>query len=197
MSHYYKFDPKLKSLPHSISYQYFDHTFTFKSDLGVFSKDRVDFGTHLMLLNINNHDVTHILDMGCGYGVSGIVMKHKYPSVKLSAFDINPRAVELTRANIENYQLTDSHVYLSDGIPSFVSDVDLALLNPPIRAGKQVVFKLYKQAHEVLKPQGSLYIVIQKKQGALSSLKYLESLFQSVTCITRDKGYFVYQAIKG
>lgn len=196
MSHYYKFDPKLKSHPNIISYYFFDHTFSFKSDLGVFSKQRVDFGTNLMLMHIKYPQPKHILDMGCGYGVVGIVLKHLYPSAKLSAFDINPRAIELTRMNMESHQLKDSHAYVSDGVPSNVTDVDLALLNPPIRAGKQVVFQLYEQAYKVLKSQGEFYIVIQKKQGASSSLKFLESLFHSVTCIAKEKGYFVYRSIK-
>jgi 16S rRNA (guanine1207-N2)-methyltransferase len=196
MSHYYKFDPQLKTQPNTITYRYVNDTYSFKSDLGVFSKQRVDFGTHLMLMHVDHHPVTHILDMGCGYGVVGIVMKYKFPSAKLSAFDINPRAVELTRANIEIHQVKNANVFISDGIPFDVSDVDLALLNPPIRAGKQVVFQLYEQAHKVLKSKGALYIVIQKKQGAESSQKFLESLFHTVKRVAKEKGYFVFQAIK-
>jgi 16S rRNA (guanine1207-N2)-methyltransferase len=196
MSHYYQFDSQLQSQPTSISYTFKAVHYTFVSDRGVFSKQKIDFGTHLMLNHITPDHVSHILDMGCGYGVVGIVLRHQYPKAKLSMFDINARAVELSMKNAETYHILDAYIKESDGIPSEIKDVDVAVLNPPIRAGKDVVFKLYKQAYDVLVKDGSLYIVIQKKQGALSSYAYLQTLFKTVTCIAKDKGYFVYKATK-
>lgn len=196
MSHYYQFDEQLHSKPISISYTFKGVHYTFLSDRGVFSKQKIDFGTHLMLNQISEDHVSHILDMGCGYGVVGIVLRHLYPNAQLSMFDINPRAVELSVKNAHTYHMLDAHISVSDGIPKETIDVDLAVLNPPIRAGKKVVFNLYKQAYDVLSKQGSLYVVIQKKQGAPSSYVHLQSLFDSVTCVAKDKGYVVYKAIK-
>jgi 16S rRNA (guanine1207-N2)-methyltransferase len=196
MSHYYKFDEQLQSQQISVSYTFKAIHYTFISDKGVFSKQKVDFGTHLMLNHITQDRVSHILDMGCGYGVVGIVLRKIYPNAQLSMFDINPRAVDLSIKNAQTYEILNAQIKVSDGIPSDIKDVDLAVLNPPIRAGKDIVFKLYKQAHDVLVKNGSLYIVIQKKQGAASSSAYLKTLFDSVTCIAKDKGYFVYKATK-
>jgi 16S rRNA (guanine1207-N2)-methyltransferase len=196
MSHYYKFDEQLQSKPFDIQFEFDGLTYTFLSDIGVFSKSNVDYGTRVMLESIHLNSVSHILDMGCGYGVSGIVLKSKFKDAHLSAFDINPRAVELTKKNLSRYHINSSTVYVSDGIPNEVDNVDLAVLNPPIRAGKDTVFKLYQQAYEVLVKGGSLIVVIQKKQGANSTLKYLESTFHKVNVLTKDKGYHVYQAIK-
>lgn len=196
MSHYYTFDEQLQSQQISVSYTFKAVHYTFISDKGVFSKQKVDFGTDLMLNHITQDHVLHILDMGCGYGVVGIILRQMYPSARLSMFDINPRAVDLSVKNAHAYHILDADIKVSDGIPSDVKDVDVAVLNPPIRAGKNVVFKLYKQAYDVLINNGSLYIVIQKKQGAASSNAYLNTLFDSVTCIAKDKGYFVYKATK-
>jgi 16S rRNA (guanine1207-N2)-methyltransferase len=196
MSHYYQFDEQLQSQPISVSYTFKAVHYTFLSDKGVFSKQKVDFGTHLMLNHITQDHVSHILDMGCGYGVVGIVLRQLYPNARLSMFDINPRAVDLSIKNAHTYHILDGHIIVSDGVPPGTEHVDLAVLNPPIRAGKDIVFKLYKQAYDVLVNKGNLYIVIQKKQGAASSHKYLMTLFDSVTCIAKDKGYFVYKATK-
>jgi 16S rRNA (guanine1207-N2)-methyltransferase len=196
MSHYYTFDEQLQSQQISVSYTFKAVHYTFISDKGVFSKQKVDFGTDLMLNHITQDHVSHILDMGCGYGVVGFILRQMYPSARLSMFDINPRAVDLSVKNAHAYHILDADIKVSDGIPSDVKDVDVAVLNPPIRAGKNVVFKLYKQAYDVLINNGSLYIVIQKKQGAASSNAYLNTLFDSVTCIAKDKGYFVYKATK-
>ena len=45
------------------------------------------------------------------------------------------------------------------------------LSNPPIRAGKDIVHEILEKAVEYLVPDGELWIVIQKKQGAPSALK--------------------------
>jgi 16S rRNA (guanine1207-N2)-methyltransferase len=68
------------------------------------------------------------------------------------------------------------------------------VLNPPIRAGKQVIYELYEKSKEVLNASGHLYIVIRKAQGAASSKDKLETLFRKVAMIERDKGYLVYDA---
>lgn len=196
MSHYYKLDEQLHSHPFEITFKFKGSIFTFLSDSGVFSKSSVDFGTQFMLEHIQLDKVTHILDMGCGYGVSGIVLSQVYQSSKLSMFDINPRAVALTKHNVERYHLKGADISVSDGVPSHINHVDLAVLNPPIRAGKETVFRLYDQAYDVLVTNGSLFVVIQKKQGAPSTLKYLSSKFKIVNLIAKNKGYYLYQAIK-
>ena len=73
---------------------------------------------------------------------------------------------------------------------------DSIILNPPIRAGKVVIYDLYDKAYHTLRENGSLYIVIQKKQGASSSVNKLSELFKTVTVLDRKGGYWVIQAIK-
>ncbi|MNI93379.1 Ribosomal RNA large subunit methyltransferase G [compost metagenome] len=73
---------------------------------------------------------------------------------------------------------------------------DVVLSNPPIRAGKEVVHAIFEGAYERLSSGGSLWIVIQKKQGAPSAKQKLESLFAEVEEVTKDKGYRIYKATK-
>ena len=74
--------------------------------------------------------------------------------------------------------------------------MDAILTNPPIRAGKQIVFRLYEDAYQTLHPGGILYVVIQKKQGAPSSVKKLEEIFGQCEVIEKNKGYWILLAKK-
>ncbi|MDA0871355.1 MAG: methyltransferase [Firmicutes bacterium] len=192
MSHYYQFDEKLKSLEKTITYRFNDNIFTFITDQGVFSKDHVDHGSDVLLHAIHETDVSSILDIGCGYGVLGCVLKTLHPNAKLTMFDINPRAVQLAKKNTEH--LKDVLVLESSVVPG--QGYDLAVINPPIRAGKSMIFSLYQQAFHALEANGILYVVISKRHGAPSTVVYLKTMFDEVSRVNKAKGYDVYKAIK-
>ena len=74
--------------------------FTFFTDNGVFSKDGLDFGSRLLLETIPLEEVGgKVLDMGCGYGVFGIVL-NKILSCSVDMCDVNLRALHLSKINI-------------------------------------------------------------------------------------------------
>ena len=68
--------------------------------------------------------------------------------------------------------------------------------NPPIRAGKKVVFEILEKAYDHLNDDGELFVVIQKKQGAPSAKKKMEDVFGNCEVVTRDKGYFIFNLLK-
>ena len=70
------------------------------------------------------------------------------------------------------------------------------ITNPPIRAGKDVVYAIYDGAYTHLCENGELWVVIQKKQGAPSSKEHLEKLFGNCEIVTRDKGYYILKSVK-
>ncbi len=74
---------------------------------------------------------------------------------------------------------------------------DTIVTNPPIRAGKAVVHRIFEEGYELLEQGGSMWVVIQKKQGAPSAQAKLESLFEDVEEVTKDKGYRIFRAVKG
>lgn len=197
MSHYYTKNPDVKSDPQLINYYFNDISFKFKTDNGVFAKSYVDFGTNLLLHSLVVNELPEpLLDLCCGYGVVGIVLK-KLTKKEVYATDINERAVALARDNAI-LNAVKLNIYSGDkleGIPSNVTFSQI-VLNPPIRAGKATVFALYDLSYERLVKQGELDIVIQKKQGKDSTLKYLTNLFARVEVINKDKGYFIIKAIK-
>ena len=196
MSHYFINDPDLASKRKEIEYHFNNGFFKFVTDNGVFSKKEVDRGSNILISKVYNLTLgKNILDLGCGYGVVGIVIKKNNMNSNVDLVDVNDRAIELAKINAE---LNDVKVkvFNTDDITSLNKKYDSILLNPPIRAGKKVIYGLYKSSYDVLNKGGKLYIVIQKKQGSESSIKQLQLLFSEVKTIAHKSGYQIIESIK-
>lgn len=196
MSHYYTDNSQLASNPRSFDYYFDNEKFIFTTDNGVFCKENVDYGSYLLIKNTFRQALgNRLLDLGCGWGPVGIIIKRFNPDIEVTAVDVNSRAVELTNLNaVQNKTLIKA--CLCTDILTLNLLFDSIILNPPIRAGKVVIYNLYDKAYHTLRENGSLYIVIQKKQGASSSVNKLSELFKTVTVLDREGGYWVIQAIK-
>ena len=196
--HYYsKTQDGLESKSNEFIFNFKDHSFKFHTDSGVFSKEYIDYGTFAMLKAFVPNDIDlPILDMGAGYGPIGIVVSKLY-NKKTVMCEINERAYNLILKNIEENN-SDSLAYNSNLYESLDNNIKFSsvITNPPIRAGKDIVFKIYEGAYERLSKNGELWVVIQKKQGAPSSKEKLISLFGNCEIITRDKGYYILKSIK-
>jgi 16S rRNA (guanine1207-N2)-methyltransferase len=193
MSHYFsKSQASLKSKPQELTYTIKGHTFTFLSDYGVFAKDKVDYATDLLLNHISIDDYDTVLDLGCGYGVIGIVLKRMiHAHVTMS--DVNPRALDLAKKNAE-LNKTDIDIINSDGFKAIDQTFDHIISNPPIRIGKKPLYLLFRVAKSHLKIGGSLWLVINKKHGAKSAITYLKTLYH-VEVIAKQKGFHVIRCL--
>lgn len=196
MSHYYTDNSEMTSKPRSFDYYFDNEKFIFTTDNGVFCKENVDYGSYLLIKNTFRQALgNRLLDLGCGWGPVGIIIKRFNPDIEVTAVDVNSRAVQLTNLNaVQNKTLIKA--CLCTDILTLNLLFDSIILNPPIRAGKVVIYDLYDKAYHTLRENGSLYIVIQKKQGASSSVNKLSELFKTVTVLDREGGYWVIQAIK-
>ena len=195
MKQYFEENDQLIDDVKELDFNYYGTKLTFKTNSGLFSKDEIDEFSIKMIEQVANENVESILDLGCGYGFVGIVMAKKYPKARVDFIDVNKRACEYTKINCELNKLESYHIINSDGIEN-PDKYDLILLNPPIHAGKDIVYKLYKQAIEHLNQLGSLYIVIHKKHGANSSVDYLKTLNDNVVIKYKKKGLFVIEITK-
>lgn len=197
MSHYFKDD---KNLSHDIKIREVfinEERFEFFTDRGVFSKENLDFGTRVLLKHVEvKPEVKTIIDMGCGYGPIGIYLAKISPDSHVYMYDVNSRALELSQRNSELNGVKNTTIEKSFLFEEVDFDVDLILTNPPIRAGKEIIFKLYEQSYQHLSSGGCFYCVIQKKQGAPSTYKKLESLFSNCEIVAKEKGYWVLLAKK-
>jgi 16S rRNA (guanine1207-N2)-methyltransferase len=197
--HYYSRTQKVESDPQYWNCTLRNTNFRFKTDNGVFSKKEVDFGSRLLIDTFQMPDLQgDILDVGCGYGPIGLTVAKHWPDRTIYMLDVNLRALQLTKENSELNGITNLMVCESDRLSAVKEKKFAAILtNPPIRAGKEVVHDIYEQSYESLLPNGELWIVIQKKQGASSSINKLSELFSDVEIVEKKKGYFIVKAIKG
>lgn len=196
MKHYYTNNTDLESNPSTIEYRINNLTLNFTTDNGVFSKQRVDYGTRVLLKNyINQDNHLKVLDVGCGYGVIGVTLKSLYPKMDLDMIDVNERALSLTKLNAQNNNVSVNS-FLSNSFEAVTNNYDLILTNPPIRAGKKVVMDIITNSFSHLNVDGELWVVIQKKQGAPSIKKLMIELFSNCTIVAKDKGYYILMSRK-
>lgn len=197
MDHYYSRQPEIASNPIYWDATLRDHLLRFKADQGVFSKKEVDFGSRFLIETFQTSIEGMILDVGCGYGPIGLSLAKEYSDRLVHMIDINQRALELAKENAEINKIHNVKIYESDGLLN-VGEKDLSAIvtNPPIRAGKQTVHRMFEQSFQHLKAEGELWVVIQKKQGAPSAKAKLEEIFRHVEILAKRKGYYILKAKK-
>lgn len=191
MAHYFENDASAEDHPLRYSFELGGRTFSLASNSGVFSSQKLDTGTRILLECVLEQQKPEdaVLDLGCGIGVVGVVLG-TFWNCHPVLIDVNERACQLAEENLKQAGVQGS-VLCQDGIES--GSYACILLNPPIRTGKQVMFRLYEQALHHLQEEGSLWIVIRKQHGAESTVKFLQSLHADVRRAVREKGYWVLQ----
>ena len=179
----------LKSEIRKFEVDILNNKFTFYSDNGVFCKEHLDFGSRLLLENIPWNEITgSILDVGCGYGPIGIIAS-RLTGNKVTMCDVNKRALHLAKMNAKENKI-DALIIESDCYSNISGKYSTIITNPPIRAGKKIVYDILFSAKEYLIPDGTLFLVIHKDQGAKSLIKDLEDAY-NVQVLEKNKGFFV------
>lgn len=183
---------ELPSNPKYINAKIGEFSFEFKTDNGVFSKDFLDYASKLLIEKIDFESLPEgpILDVGCGYGPIGIYAA-KCTKMPVFMVDINPRALELSKENVLKNKVSAT-VLESNCLDNVIDKkYSCIITNPPIHAGKEVIYKMYEQASISLIEGGSFWIVIQQKHGAPSTIKKLETLFKNVEIVYKKKGFYI------
>lgn len=201
MGHYYDKIPDLHHHQQWIDYELSPHRLKLMTDAGVFSKNGVDFGSRVLVktfLETSEATECHsILELGAGYGPLILMLAKHLPQAQCQGIEINERAYLLAQLNAETNQLERVKFHLGDASEVKLDQrVTHVVTNPPIRAGKNVVQNFVQVAFDNLVRGGQLYVVIQKKQGAPSMQKFMESVFNNVEKITQDKGYWILKSVK-
>ncbi|MBQ9987807.1 MAG: class I SAM-dependent methyltransferase [Erysipelotrichales bacterium] len=196
MTHYFTDNRSLPQNRKKMEFRIWGFRVYLITDNGVFSKEKVDFGSELLLSTLTPSTMSgKVLDVGCGYGTIGLSIKVANPELDVTMVDVNDRALELTELGAKENGVTvtalKSHCY--ENVSGTFQHI---ITNPPIRAGKDVVYSIFEGAHEHLDTDGCLWVVIRKQQGAPSAIKKLEGIFGNCTVINKDKGYFILKCIK-
>ena len=189
--HYFTVSPQSEHQPAKFETQYRGHTLLFETDSGVFSRFALDKGTETLLNALPAEVRGTVLDMGCGYGALGVSLAKACPHATLTMADINERAVKLASDNARRNGVT-AETLQSDGYAGLAGRrFDLIVSNPPIRAGKRVIYRMFADGANALNEGGAMVLVIRKQQGAPSAKTYLQTLFRHVEVIARDGGYWI------
>ena len=170
------------------------NSFNFYTDNGVFSKSKLDFGSRVLLENIPINGLKgDILDVGCGYGVISIIVS-KLTGLSVDGVDVNKRALHLADMNKKENKVEKVNFFESNCYENVSKKYSCIITNPPIRAGKKIVYEIIMNARNYLNPGGELYLVIHKDQGAKSVVRDLEEYYE-VTILNKIKGFFVIKCI--
>lgn len=191
---YYTREPQSESRPAACAFSWRGLDLRFETDAGVFSRGELDPGSKLLLDNLPEEITGDVLDMGSGWGAIGVTIAARYSEAHVTMADVNLRALGLCEKNLAankaSAECLESSGFANLGGRSF----DLVVTNPPIRAGKQVIYAMFADAAASLNPGGALYLVIRKQQGAESCERYLKTLYADVTRLDRSAGYWILRA---
>ena len=191
---YFAENPDAEHDIHELNVQLLGQNMTFLTDAGVFSKKMIDYGSQALLKCLDFHKQESVLDVGCGYGTLGLTLV-KAKEVKATLVDINQRALDLARQNVNRNQVLAT-IFQSNIYQNVEGRFHHIISNPPIRAGKQIVHEVIAGSHAYLLDGGDLTIVIQKKQGAPSAKAKMEEVFGNCEILKKDKGYYILRSRK-
>jgi 16S rRNA (guanine1207-N2)-methyltransferase len=162
---------------------------------GVFSHKAVDPGTKLLIEAMHVSPTAKVLEIGCGYGVIGIVAAKLAVRGHVTMVDPDIRATRLSQRNLEANGVTNADVVLGDGVLDLPpkAKYDVVVSNPPTHSGREVLDEIVAGAYKVLRPRGQLFLVINR---LLSLRREVEDVFGGAEAVAHSKGYVVLKAVK-
>lgn len=190
-AHYFSPDPGGRHRPGQIEVRAGDTTFTLATDAGVFSRERLDPGTAVLLERLAiPPESGDVLDLGCGYGPIALSVAMRCPACTVWAVDVNDRALELVRHNARRLGVTNVRACEPDEVPGTVRFAAL-YSNPPIRIGKAALHELLLRWLRRLAPGGTGQLVVQRNLGADSLARWLTEQGFPTERTASSRGYRV------
>lgn len=193
MEHYFTNNKNIKEEIREINVKIKETEFTFYTDNGVFNKKGLDYGTRLLIENLDFNNKNTFLDVGSGCGPIGLYISKQSENYTVDMIDVNDRAINLVKKAIEKNSVSNITVYKSNVYEKVFNKYDMILTNPPIHAGKNVVYDIIGNAYKYLNKNGELWIVIRKDQGAKSLMKDFLDRY-NFKVIKKDKGFYIIKA---
>ena len=187
---YFEAEPRAATSPRTIVVKVGGMQLRFVTDSGVFSPDRLDAGTRLLLAEAPplTAGERRVLDLGCGWGPIACVAALRSPAAEVLAVDVNERALRLTARNAETSGAGNVAVARPDGVDPALR-FDRILCNPPIRIGKPALHDLLATWLDRLAPQGRAHLVVHRHLGSDSLARWLADGGHSVTRLQSKSGY--------
>lgn len=192
--HYFSAEPEseLKLRPLTVNLAGLPRTLTTAG--GVFSPDRIDVGTQVLLANTPPPPPGgNLLDLGSGWGPIALSMALESPHATVWGVDVNERALDLVRRNAEALGLSNVNAVLPQDVPDDVTFMGIRS-NPPIRVGKNMLHDMLLHWLPRLEPATDAWLVVQKNLGSDSLHRWMEGALPAGFTVTRaatNKGFRV------
>lgn len=195
--HYFTGSPRAHGLRHAYSFSLNDSNYDIHTDAGIFSGNRLDKGTAVLLDAYRTGKIAlpekiehDVLDLGCGAGPLALVLARHYPHSPVWAVDVNEQAVNACEHNAKVNGTSNVRARLPDDIPSGVQ-FSVIWSNPPIRIGKEELRTLVLLWLSRLAPDGVAFVVISKNLGGDSFADWLTQQHFYVERLASSKGFRV------
>ena len=187
---YFEAEPAPATAPRTIAVNIGGMQLTFVTDSGVFSPDRLDAGTRLLLLEAPPLDAgdRRVLDLGCGWGPIACVTGLRSPAAEVLAVDVNKRALSLAAGNAERNRVSNVTVARPDEVDP-AHRFDRILCNPPIRIGKHALHGLLATWLDRLAAGGRAHLVVHRHLGSDSLARWLTNRGHPVDRLVSRSGY--------
>lgn len=170
-----------------------DINLKFKTSTEVFSPKSIDKGTLAMLSVVDLKEFSKILDLGCGYGVVGILSAKLIGPQNVIMVDIDINAVEVSKENAILNDIEEVKIFQSNGLNDIdEKDFDLILSNPPYHEDFSVPKHFIEKGFNRLKIGGKIYMVTKRKEWYKNKLI---SVFGGVKIWEIDD-YYVFMSTK-
>jgi 16S rRNA (guanine1207-N2)-methyltransferase len=195
--HYFSADPAAPFKRAPVRADVWGHVLELTSGSGVFAHGRLDIGTSVLFRETEPPAGGRVLDLGCGYGVIGLAICVAVPDTKVTAVDVNRRAVLLANQNAEALGVSDRFAAATpEDVPTGEA-YDEIWSNPPIRIGKAALHELLLTWLPRLATGGRAVMVVGKNLGADSLQRWLEEQGYPTGRLASAKGFRILETRPG
>ncbi len=180
--HYFSAEPAAPDERRPVHVTLDGRDLTLTTARGVYSPDRLDPGTAVLLRRVPDPSPSgDLLDIGCGWGPIALTMAMRSPGARVWGVDVNERALDLARHNATIAGLDNVRFCEPGEVPD---DIRFATIwsNPPIHVGKQALHAILERWLPRLAPDGHAHLVVQKHLGSDSLQRWISTQGWGLTC---------------
>ncbi|MCL2592535.1 MAG: methyltransferase [Defluviitaleaceae bacterium] len=165
----------------------------FETNADCFSPKYIDRGTLAMLSFVDFKEDDKILDLGCGYGVVGVLAAKVTNPKNVFMTDVKNSIVEISKANAKLNNVADVNIIKSNAYESLdEAGFNVILSNPPYHTDFSIAKTFIEKGFNRLLLGGKFYMVTKRRQWYKN--KFI-SIFGGVIIHEKD-GYYIFEAEK-